>query len=88
MNYLYQTVTEAIAQLKIIAKYADLPVPFICTGYVSNSGSVIGREKECREIEKWCSGNSKLLFVTGIMQKFVLCIIWFGHGITLCVSRR
>ena len=62
----YQTVTEAIAQLKIIAKYADLPVPFICTGYVSNSGSVIGREKECREIEKWCSGNSKLLFVTGM----------------------
>lgn len=62
----YQTVTEAVAQLQIIAKYADLPVPFICTGYISNAGTVIGREKECREIEKWCSGNRNLLFVTGM----------------------
>lgn len=62
----YQTVAEVIAQLEVIAKYADLPVPFICTGYVSNGGSVIGREKECREIEKWCSGISNLLFVTGM----------------------
>lgn len=62
----YQTVTEAVVQLEIIAKYADLPVPFICAGYVSNGGTVIGREKECHEIEKWCSGNRNLLFVTGM----------------------
>lgn len=62
----YQTVTEVISQLETILKYADLPVPFICTDYVSNGGRVIGREKECREIEEWYSGKSNLLFVTGM----------------------
>lgn len=62
----YQTVAETIAQLEVIGKYADLPVPFICPGYVSNGETVIGREKECHEIEKWCSGNKNLLFVTGM----------------------
>lgn len=62
----YQTVTEVIAQLESVLKYADLPVPFICAGYVSNAGKVIGRERECRQIEKWCSGKGQLLFVTGM----------------------
>lgn len=75
----YQTVTEVIAQLERLADYADLPVPFICTGYVTNGGAVIGRDAECREIEHWCSGSEKLLFITGmggigkstILRKFI-----------------
>lgn len=75
----YQTVEEVIVQLECILKYADLPVPFICAGYVSNAGKVIGREQECRQIENWCFGASRLLFVTGmggigkstIVRKFV-----------------
>lgn len=75
----YQTVSEVIRQLEIICKYADLPVPFICTGYVTNGGNVVGRECEYKKIEKWCEGNEKLLFVTGmggigkstIVRKFV-----------------
>ena len=62
----YQTVAEVIAQLECILKYADLPVPFICAGYVSNAGRVIGREWECQQIENWCSRVGQLLFVTGM----------------------
>lgn len=62
----YETVEEVIVQLECILKYADLPVPFICAGYVSNAGKVIGREKECKQIENWCFGASRLLFVTGM----------------------
>ena len=75
----YQTVDEAIVQLEIIAKYANLPVPFICTGYVTNGGVVVGRQRECNEIEQWCHSDEKLLFITGmggigkstIIRKFI-----------------
>lgn len=62
----YQTVEEVIDQLECILKYADLPVPFICAGYVTNAGKVIGRDWECRQIENWCSKADRLLFVTGM----------------------
>lgn len=62
----YQTVEEVIDQLECILKYADLPVPFICAGYVTNAGKVIGRDWECRQIENWCSKAGRLLFVTGM----------------------
>ena len=62
----YQTVEKVIDQLECILKYADLPVPFICAGYVTNAGKVIGRDWECRQIENWCSGAGRLLFVTGM----------------------
>lgn len=62
----YQTVEEVIDQLECILKYADLPVPFICAGYVTNAGKVIGRDWECRQMENWCSKAGRLLFVTGM----------------------
>lgn len=62
----YQNVAQVVEQLERILKYADLPVPFICAGYVSNAGKVIGRDWECKQIENWCKGMEKLLFVTGM----------------------
>lgn len=50
----YQTMEEVVSQLQLIEKYADLPVPFILSGFVANSGAVVGREQECSEIKKWC----------------------------------
>ena len=62
----YQTMEEAIEQLQLVEKYADLPVPFICSGYVANSGIVIGREQECNKLWNWYSNDERLLFVTGM----------------------
>lgn len=61
----YQTMDEAICQLKEIEKYIDMPTPFICSGFIEKDERVIGRDKECRAILEWYRGNEKLLCVTG-----------------------
>lgn len=75
----YQNMMDAILQLEVIEKYVDMPVTFICSGYVTNGGMVVGREAECNRILNWYEGDEKLLFVTGmggigkstIVRKFV-----------------
>ena len=62
----YQKVTEAIEQLSRIEQFADVPVPFICCGYVTNAGVVAGRTEECDRIRRWCQRDEKALFVTGM----------------------
>lgn len=61
----YQTMDEAVCQLKEIEKYIDMPTPFICSGFIEKDERVIGRDKECGAILEWYRGNEKLLCVTG-----------------------
>ena len=75
----YQDMSAAVEQLEVIHKYADLPVPFICSTYVTNEGSVIGRQEECNKLEKWLHSAGNVYFVSGlggvgkstIVRKFV-----------------
>lgn len=75
----YQTMDAVITQLMVLEKYVDLPVPFICSGYVTNGGTVVGREQECKDLWNWYCGDEKLIFVSGmggigkstIVRKFV-----------------
>lgn len=75
----YASMEDVIEQLMRIEKYAHLPVPFICSGYVDNCAAVIGREKECKALWNWYNSDEKLLFVTGmggigkstVIRKFV-----------------
>lgn len=76
----YQDMENAVEQLELILKYADLPVPFICSSYVSNIGNVIGRTAECNVIRNWLLSEEHMIFVTGmggigkstIVRKFVM----------------
>ena len=75
----YQDMVSAVEQLELILQYADLPVPFICSTYVSNIGTVVGRNEECNILRKWLLSEDNLIFVTGmggmgkstIVRKFV-----------------
>ncbi len=75
----YQSMNDVISQLQEILKYASMPVPFICSGFVSNQGQIIGRDNECKKLLQWYQGNEKLIFVTGmggigkstIVRKFI-----------------
>ena len=62
----YQNMSEVIEQLSRIEQLVDLPVPFICCGYVTNGGVVAGRKEECDRIRRWCQRDEKILFVTGM----------------------
>lgn len=62
----YQNMSDAVSQLELILKYADLPVPFICSTYVANIGSIIGRNEECNSLRNWVKSDENMLFVTGI----------------------
>lgn len=75
----YETMEEAVSQLEVILKYADLPVPVICSTSISQHGIMIGREKERQRLQEWFWGTEQLLFVTGmggigkstIVRKFI-----------------
>ena len=62
----YEDMSGVVAQLQEIVKYADMPVPFICSCYVANTGLVVGREKECASLAKWYNSDEKIIFVTGM----------------------
>lgn len=62
----YPSMSDVVTQLELISKYADLPVPFICSGFVTNGGVVVGREQEFRRLQDWYEGDEKILFVTGM----------------------
>lgn len=75
----YDDMTAAIRQLEVILKYTDLPVPYICSTYVSNIGSVVGRAFECNQLSRWLNEEEQVVFVTGmggigkstIVRKFI-----------------
>lgn len=75
----FQDMEAVIARLEVIEKYADLPVPFICSGFVSNSSPVVGRQQECDRLLRWYHSGDKVLFLTGmggmgkstVVRKFV-----------------
>lgn len=75
----YQDMASAVEQLEVILRYVDLPVPFICSTYVSNIGTVVGRNEECSILKEWIRSDEEVIFVTGmggigkstIVRKFV-----------------
>ena len=62
----YQTMAEAIEQLKVIQKYAEIPEPFIRSCYVTNNGAIVGRKIECDRLLNWYESDENVIFITGM----------------------
>ncbi len=62
----YKDMSYVIDKLEVIEKYADLPVPFVCSSYVENKGVIVGREWERNELLSWLKTDKKLLFLYGM----------------------
>ena len=75
----YQDMNEVIEHLIRIEKYADIQNVFIHSSQVGGTEHILGREKECKRLQEWYSGEEQVLFVTGmggigkssVVRKFV-----------------
>ena len=62
----YQSMSEAVAQLSRIKKYAETQKLFLHSSQISGQEHVLGRETECKKLLNWYDGAEELIFVTGM----------------------